>query len=143
MKPEFNYQLIPHGFAHCLNKECKRGNECLRYQASLHIPTEVRTFTVVNSLFVATAEECPYFKADTPVLFAKGMTHLLARIPHNDAIEIKREMLKTFGRTLYYRFWRKEHLFNPKQQEYICQLFQERGLTDPPVFDEFIEQYEW
>ena len=71
------------------------------------------------------------------------MTNLLAYIPHNDAIAIKQEMLTYFGRTHFYRLWRKERLFTPEQQEYIRQLFLERGLQEAPVFDEYVEQYEW
>ena len=71
------------------------------------------------------------------------MTHLLAYIPHNDAIAIIRQMLTYFGRTHFYRLWRKERLFSPEQQEYVRQLFLERGLQEAPVFDEYVEQYEW
>lgn len=144
MKPEFNYQLIPHGFAHCLNKECKRANECLRSRAAFHLPLERDTFTIVNpAQTTATGDDCHFFKEDKLKQFARGMTHLLDHIPHNDAVIIKRQMLNHFGKTLFYRFWRGEHLFSPSQQKYIQQLFLERGLTDPLLFDEYIEQYEW
>ena len=101
MKPEFNYQLIPYGFAHCLNRECKRANECLRSRAVLHLPSDRDTFTIVNPARTTTnGEDCHFFKEDKLKQFARGMTHLLDHIPHNDAVIIKRQMLNHFGKTL-------------------------------------------
>lgn len=144
MKPEFNYNSLPSGFANCFNEQCKRADKCLRRQAALHIPAEYKIISIVNPACIAsTGEDCLYFKADNPQLFARGITCLLSSIPHSDAIAIKQQMLNHFGRTLFYRFWRKEHLFSPSQQEYVKQLFLQRGISEPPLFDEYIEQYEW
>lgn len=144
MKPEFNYELIPYGFAHCLNKQCKRVDECLRYQAMLHIPSGREYFTIVNpSLIQPTGENCPYFKADKLQPFARGIKHLLDPLPHSDAEIIKHQMLKHFGKTLYYRFWRGERFISPDQQKYIQQLFLKKGITTTPLYEEYVEQYEW
>lgn len=144
MKPDFDYSSSPSSFAHCMNKHCLRAKECLRYQMALRIPPERYTVTVVNPVHSSITEKnCSFFKPDCLILFARGITHLLERIPHNDAIAIKQQMLEHFGRTFFYRLWRKERLLNPCQQKYIQQLFIQRGIQEPPVFDEYIEQYEW
>ena len=39
--------------------------------------------------------------------------------------------------------YRKERLLKPKEQEYIRQLFLKRGIKEEPVYDEYVEQYEW
>lgn len=144
MKPEFDYQLLPHAFAHCLNGQCERADGCLRRQATLRMPTERGIVTIVNPAHMTPAgEDCPYFKVDCPQRFARGMSHLLDQVPHSDAVAIKQQMLSNFGRTLFYRLWRKESLFSPDQQEYIRQLFLQRGLSSAPVFDEYVEMYEW
>lgn len=144
MDKDFNYDLLPHGFAHCLNNSCKRAGECLRCRAAQHIPAERKTVTIVNPTQTnQEGEDCSFFKSDQLQQFARGMTNLLAYIPHNDAVAIKQEMLTYFGRTHFYRLWRKERLFTPEQQEYVRQLFLQRGLQEAPVFDEYVEQYEW
>lgn len=143
MKPEFDYNSLPYDFIHCLNARCKRADECLRRQATLRMPKERGTVTVVNpGHIVSTGKNCPYFKPDKPLLYALGMTRLLDAVPHSEAMMIKQQMIDYFGQNNYYRFKRKERLFSPEEQEYVRGLFQERGLTDLPVFDEFIERYE-
>ena len=51
--------------------------------------------------------------------------------------------LAELNRTTYYRCYRKERLLKPKEQEYIRQLFLKRGIKEEPVYDEYVEQYEW
>lgn len=144
MNTDFDYNLLPHNFAHCLNRQCKRADECLRSRAVSYIPAERKTVTIVNPIYADSApEDCAYFKADQLLPFALGMTNLLAYIPHNDAVVIKQQMINYFGRSRFYRLWRKESLFSPDQQEYIRQLFLQRGLSETPVFDEYVQQYEW
>lgn len=144
MDPKFDYQLIPYKFAHCLNKECKQAHECLRYQATLHIPAEMTSFIIVNPSHTSPNNgNCRFFKMDKLQPFARGIKHLFDNIPHKDAVIIKQQMLEHFGKTLFYRFWRKEYLVSPAQQEYIQKLFLERNITEPLAFDEYIKQYEW
>lgn len=144
MKPQFNYQLIPRNFAYCLNERCKKANECLRFQATRPVLAERDSFTIVNPAKTSPGdEECRFFKADKLQPFAQGIKHLLDHVSHSDAIIIKQQMLDHFGKTLFYRFWRGENLVTPAQQEYIRQLFLNRNITEPPVFDEYIEMYEW
>lgn len=144
MKPNFDYDSSPYNFAHCLNTDCLRAEACLRRQMALRIPLKRATVTVVNPAHTTpTGENCPNFKADSTLRFARGMTHLLDHVPHNDALLIKEHLLSYFGRTQYYRLWRKERLFSPDQQEYIRQLFRKRGLSEAPVFDEYVEVYDW
>lgn len=144
MNKDFDYNLLPYRFVHCMNSRCKRADECLRFQAMQHIPAECKTVTIVNPGCMNPADEdCSFFKTDQLQRFALGMTDLLAYIPHNDAIVIKQQMLTYFGRTHFYRLWRKERLFTPEQQEYVRELFLQRGIQEAPVFDEYVEQYEW
>lgn len=144
MNKDFDYNLLPHAFTHCLNSQCKKGETCLRYKAAQHIPAELKKISIVNPAQVAlVGEDCPFFKADELQQFALGMTNLLRHVPHEDAVIIKRQMRDYFGRSHYYRLWRKERMFSPEQQEYVRQLFLQRGLQEPPKFDEYVNQYEW
>ena len=83
MNKDFDYNLLPYKFAHCMNGQCKQADKCLRSRAAQHIPIERKTVTFVNPAHTNPAnEDCPYFKADQLQQFALGMTHLLAYIPH-------------------------------------------------------------
>ena len=144
MKPDFDYSLVPYNFVHCLHAQCPQATACLRHQVSLRIPSECEYIHIVNpGRITPVGENCPHFMPDQLRPFALGITHLLDSIPHSDAIVIKRQMVNHFKTHMYYRFYRKERFINPAGQEYIRQLFLDRGITDAPVYDEYVEQYEW
>lgn len=143
MDPNFDYNLMPYDFVHCLNAECLRADTCLRHQMALRIPADRKTVTIVTpSSIKPSGEDCPHFKADKMVDYARGITHLLDQLPYNKSVVIKKQLLNHFGRSLYYRFWRKEHLISPSQQEDFRYIFQKNGIKEEPVFDEFIPHYE-
>ena len=132
MKTDFDYNSMPVSFAHCLNGHCLLADKCLRRQVTLRMPKHVTSDGV----------DCTYFIDEKPVLFARGMKHLLDRVPLADATVIKRQMIAYFGKTIYYRCCNKERLIKPKEQEYIQGLFRRRGVTETPQFDEYIEYYD-
>ena len=145
MKTNFDYNSVPDNFTHCLNKQCSHAADCLRHQVALHIPSERDTINIVNPVYAAAngGGNCSFFKVDQLLRYASGIMHLLDKIPHSDAIVIKQQMLEHFGRNAYYRFRRKEQLITPSEQKYIRQLFRKKGITDEPIYDEYVERYEW
>ena len=145
MKENFDHSAVPYDFVHCLNQQCPHAVECLRYQVALHLSTECNIISIVNPVYATSAgkDNCKFFKADKLMQYTSGITHLLDSIPYSDASEIKQQMLEYFGRNSYYRFPRKERLISPSEQKYIRQLFRKRGLEDEPVYDEYLERYEW
>ena len=135
MKTDFDYNSMPVSFAHCLNGHCLRADKCLRRQVTLRMPKERAAVMVINPEHVTSdGVDCTYFIYEKPVLFARGMKHLLDRVPLSDATVIKRQMIAYFGN--------KERLIKPKEQEYIQGLFRRRGVTETPQFDEYIEYYD-
>ena len=74
---------------------------------------------------------------------ALGITHLLDHVPYSDAVSIKRQMLAHFKQATYYRCRRKERMLDPSEQEYIRKLFVSKGIKELPVYDEYIEKYDW
>lgn len=144
MKPDFDYNSVPYGFVHCLNGQCQRVATCLRHQVALRVPPECSFITILNPSHTAPhGEDCSCFLPDRLQSFALGITYLLDSIPHSDALIIKQQMIQYFNRATYYRCWRKERLIKPAEQEHIRRLFLHRGITESPVYDEFVEQYEW
>ena len=120
-----------------------RADKCLRRQVTLRMPKERAAVMVINPEHVTSdGEDCTYFIDEKPVLFARGMKHLLDRVPLADATVIKRQMIAYFGKTIYYRCCNKERLIKPKEQKYIQELFRKRGVTETPQYDEYIEYYD-
>ena len=144
MTPDFDYSEVPFGFNYCLNKSCKQASTCLRYRLYTHIPAACQTIRIINPVSAATIDDvCPFFMPDKKVRYALGITHLLDHVPYSDAVSIKRQMLAHFKQATYYRCRRKERMLDPSEQEYIRKLFVSKGIKELPVYDEYIEKYDW
>ena len=144
MTPDFDYSEVPFGFNYCLNKSCKQASTCLRYRLYTHIPAACQTIRIINPVYAATIDDvCPFFMPDKKVRYALGITHLLDHVPYSDAVSIKRQMLAHFKQATYYRCRRKERMLDPSEQEYIRKLFVSKGIKELPVYDEYIEKYDW
>lgn len=143
MKSEFEYQSLPASFAHCQNSQCLRADKCLRHQVMLRIPKERCFVTVVNPDHVSPdGGNCTSFIDELPLQYARGMTHLFDNVSLSDAKIINSQILAYLGRNKYYRCKSKKRLINPKEQEYIREAFRKKGVTEPPVFDEYVDYYD-
>lgn len=144
MNANFDYNSFPHTFSRCLNEQCLRGDQCLRRQLALRIPKEHSSVFVINPGHIdpPTGEGCTSFVLDQPQLYARGFSHLFDNIPHRAALAIKAQMLCYFGRTVYYRCYRKERLIKPEEQKHIQQMFRSQKLTEEPQFDEYVDYYD-
>ena len=88
-------------------------------------------------------EPCSFFIPDRMKRYASGITHLLDKIPHAEALVIKREIYNFLGRNMYYRIKNHERLVTPAQQEHIRQIFLNHGIKEEPVYDTYVEKYDW
>lgn len=135
--------MVPAGFAHCFNGECKKADQCLRYQITRYIPT---TFWAVLSVIPAQTcpeGDCPAFVSDQPVEYAYGMTHLWDNLLYVQAKALKNQLLLHYGKTHFYRLKRKERSFSPNDQQYVRNLFLRYGITKDPVYDYYETGYVW
>ena len=100
MKPDFDYSEVPYAFAHCFNTKCPRAAKCLRYLVTSYIPLQLTVVCVVNPALTASqeVEPCSFFIPDRMKRYASGITHLLDKIPHAEALVIKREIYNFLGR---------------------------------------------
>ena len=143
MEETLDYNSMPRDFAHCLNAGCERAEECLRHRMALLMPAERGTVTIVNPRAVdPSGRDCAYFKPGQAVTYALGITRLLDDLPHAKSVVIKQQLIRHFGRTLYYRFRRKERAISPEDQKCIRQIFLRNGVREEPVFDSFVERLE-
>ncbi len=144
MELESKYESVPYNFAYCLNAQCKHSTKCLRYLVSKQLTPKRTTFSIVNpDCTTPQADTCPFFKADKEKRYALGITHLLDDLPHNKAIAIKRAMNANFSKGTLYRIQKKERSITPAEQNIIRHIFIQYGIHADPLFDEYIEQYDW
>ena len=143
MKEDFNYDDVPNGYLHCLNAECSRSADCLRYMLACHVRRQTPSFSIVNPAFVAEQEECPYFRPDQFTRFALGITHLFDNLSHPKAVKIRGVLRSHFGRSMFYRISDKQRLIKPEEQDFIRQAFIAEGIAEQPVFDQYIDRYSW
>lgn len=111
---KLDYAMVPTGFVHCFNENCKNANRCLRHQIVRFIPDTLWAVSIVNPARTSPTGKCAAFMADTPVQYAVGMDHLLDQIPYLEAKRIKQRLLMTYGKNKFYQFKRKERTFSPE-----------------------------
>lgn len=143
MTDNIDYSLVPSRFAHCFNDKCPRSAECLRFKVTSYIPAACSYVLIVNPAHTESEEECRYFQTCVPLRYAVGMDKLLVDLPYQKAKEIKQKMKDHYGKTYFYRLMRKERRFTPEDQCYVGRLFRDSGIESEPVFDAYVESYEW
>ena len=119
MIEKLDYAMVPTGFVHCFNENCKNANRCLRHQIVRFIPDTLWAVSIVNPARTSPTGKCAAFMADTPVQYAVGMDHLLDQIPYLEAKRIKQRLLMTYGKNKFYQFKRKERTFSPEDQQVV------------------------
>lgn len=144
MKPDFTYDQIPFTFVFCLHSQCPKATDCLRHKLLALVPQERTVIGTINPVHIAAHQDkCLHFMPDRTARFAMGITHLLDKVPYSEAVIIRNLLYDCFKRNMYYRIKNKERSIKPSEQESIRQILLSRGITEEPVFDEYIEQYDW
>jgi len=143
MSENFNYKEVPHGYTHCMNEQCPRSAECLRFLVGLHISKETPTFSQVNPAYVEEQGECRYFREIRTIRLAFGFKRIFDNLPHKKAEKIRDIIYRHFGRNTYYRSRSQERPIQPKDQDFILQTFIKEGIEEAPVFEKYIDQYDW
>ncbi|MBR8704997.1 DUF6078 family protein [Bacteroides pyogenes] len=134
---------LPHDFGFCMTGDCERSNRCLRHQAWLLTDGQKPFLSVLNPRHIASAygNACNYFIPYEKQRFAKGMRHIYDNLPTKQAEQIKNGMLRRFGKTRYYRFYRGDQFISPEEQRYIKELFEACGIAEEPCYESYHEDY--
>lgn len=143
MDSNFDYKEVPKNYTHCLNEQCVRSADCLRFKVAHYADKDIGSFLTVNPIYAANGEECRYFQPDLMTRFASGIKHLLDNLPHTKAVKIKDILYKHFGLNTFYRIQNKKRLIKPEEQDYIREVFLKEGIEEEPVFDEYVDKYDW
>lgn len=99
MKEEPDSLSVPYNFARCFNAQCPQAPKCLR-----HIATQLDTadnlyITIINpARYPADGNQCECFKTAVKVHVAWGLKRLLDRIPYEDAVSIRIQLVGHYGK---------------------------------------------
>ena len=144
MQNKINPEAAPYNYARCFNNQCPKADNCLHRMAALNDTNEYPFIKSVNpQCFPVDGRACPYFQSAQKIHVAWGIKHLLDEVPYKDVFELKHRMLGYFGRGKYYHFYREECFLTPEDQNYIRQLFLQKGITKEPVFENYSDEYRW
>ena len=133
------------GYTVCYQDHCPLRTQCLRWQVGLHVPDTNCTYTCVNPHFNGVAtENCPMYRNDQKVRFARGMLHTFTSdMPRRIEPAVRYGIIRLTNRTYYFEFRNGSRLIPPALQENIRNLFRENGWTTDVQFDGYVEDYDW
>ena len=144
MNTDFDYEIVPHGYAHCFNDNCSKASSCLRHWVAQHCTANVPLITILSpACFPATSVGCAYFAPIRKMRVAWGVKNLFGNLPYNKASDVRNQIIAYFGRTHYYRIYRKERFISPEDQQVIARIFANNGIAETPIFESYSEVYKW
>lgn len=133
----------PANYGHCMNHGCPRSATCLRYIMGKSLHCQQPFVSCLHPAHYPEGVQCQYYRSSAKVRVAWGVRYLWDEIPLRRAQSMKAELIKYFGRPLYYSFYRKEVPLFPQDQEAIRQLFAANGITSEPAFESYSDEYDW
>ena len=133
------------GYTVCYVDECPLRNQCLRWLVGQHMPQTCNSYRCVNPHFEGVATtECPMYRSDQKVRYAKGMTRIFTgNMPKRLEPAVRYGIIGQTNRTYYFEYRNGSRLIPPVLQENIRKLFRDNGWTEEVKFDGYVEDYDW
>ena len=133
------------GYTVCYVEECPLRTQCLRWLVGQHVPHTYSSYRCVNPHFEGVATtECPMYRKDQKVRFAKGMKEIFTDdMPKCVEPAVRDGIIRKTNRTYYFEYRNGSRQIPPALQEYIRQLFRDKGWTEEVKFDSYEEDYDW
>ena len=145
IKEELLIKQAKEGYTVCYADQCPLHNHCLRWLVGQHVPTTRSSYHCVNPHFEGVAsDDCPMYRNDQKVRFAKGMLHIFTDdMPKRVESAVRYGIIGLTNRTYYFEYRNGSRLIPPALQENIRNLFRENGWTTDVHFDSYVEDYDW
>ena len=145
MKQELLIKQAKEGYTVCYVESCPLRNHCLRWLVGQNVPTTASTYRCVNPHFEGVAtDDCPMYRNDQKVRFAKGMLHTFTSdMPKRVESAVRYGVIRLTNRTYYFEYRNGSRLIPPALQENIRKLFRDNGWTADVQFDGYVEDYDW
>lgn len=99
MKEESDSPSVPYNFSRCFNDQCPQASKCLRHVVTQDKIADYLYISIVNpARYPADGNQCECFKTAVKVHVAWGLKRLLDRIPYEDAVSIRIQMVGHYGK---------------------------------------------
>ncbi|MDD3039182.1 DUF6078 family protein [Bacteroides sp.] len=144
MKEKIDFSVVPFEYQMCLNPKCPKATTCLRQLAEQSAPEDLKYWCIVSPRHLATLKgECPYYRSNTKVRYAKGFIEILDNLSRKQMQGIVPYLMGAFGRRTYYRVRKGERLLSPSEQQVILNILKKHGVKGTQEFDAYIDDYDW
>ena len=145
MEKELLIKKAKEGYTVCYEEQCPMREHCLRWLVGQHVPDTACTYTCVNPKYEGVAtSDCPLYRKDERVRFAKGMTRMFNDdMPRSLENAVKYGVINKSNRTYYYEYKNGSRLIPPALQKHIRNIFRDRGWKEEVNFDNYVEAYDW
>ena len=74
---------------------------------------------------------------------AWGLKKILNKVPYENAVSIRNQLIGYYGKTGYYRLYSWERGLMPKDKNYIKQIIRIKGIKEEPTYQRYTEEYIW
>lgn len=144
MEEKIDFTKVPYQYAMCLNQKCPKANTCLRQLTEQSVPENIKQWVIISPKNLATIEDdCPYYRSNNKVRYAKGFIKILDDIPHKQMQTVVSCLISYLGRRTYYRSRKGERLLTPFEQQQVLAILKNCKVVHPQEFDAYIEDYDW
>ena len=145
IKKELLIKKAREGYTVCYVEACPLRTHCLRWLVGQNIPHTYSSYRCINPHFESVATtDCPMYRKDHKVRFAKGMTKMFTDdMPKCVEPGVRCGVIRKTNRTYYFEYRNGSRRIPPALQEYIRQLFRDKGWTEEVKFDDYEEDYDW
>ena len=141
MDKDFDFSQVPHNWLLCYVPQCPRKDSCLRYQACLRAPA-ASYFHQCILPSVLQQPQCPQYRPVRKLQVAIGFRHIFKDVKASDISRMRSELADFLGsKATYFRYQRGERSLNPRQQQWIRNMFRRHGYSDDITFDDIKETY--
>lgn len=148
-----SYSNAPFFFSVCTVREgeCPLRETCLR--SRVFVETRMNTSDKVLNLCMVNhfnpqsdtcTQQCQMYCPDQKKRMAKGMVHLYDNVPKRLYSSLRSAVMCVFNnRTFYYESRKGKRLISEEEQRRIQLVFQRYGISEPPQFDSYVDDYDW
>lgn len=141
MTQDIDFKQVPHGWLLCYVSECPRKATCLRYQACLEAPSSSYFHQCVMPS-VLKQPQCPAYRPMQKTQVAIGFRHIFKDVKASDITRMRSELMDFLGSpATFYRYRNGSKPLNPRQQQWIQDMFRRHGYSDDIAFDEVKDMY--
>ena len=128
MKEKIDFAKVPYQYAMCLNRQCPQANTCLRQLTEQSVPENIEHWVIISPKLLANIKgDCPHYRSNTKVRYAKGFIGILDCIPHKQMQTVVAHLMGYLSRRTYYRTRKGERLLSPAEQQHILNILKLRS----------------